>query len=119
MDPRGQNTKARSANHSPLMARLVASGLGEKVNACPFGCADEALDDLGLCDHLVGYTDDGKTMEPVVRVKGRVTVRVPEGPDGKYRRVPVPPGSKLERITVSARVYHERGANPPAAGKKE
>lgn len=109
MDPRVAGQK--SANHSPLMERLQRASLGEKVNFCPFGCKEHELDELGLCDHLVGYTDDGRTMEPVEKVRGRRVVQLPQGPDGRPRRVPVPPGSRLERITVSARVYHQ-GAEP-------
>ena len=68
---------------------------------------DDELDERGLCDHLIGYTTDCKTMEPIALVKGRRTVQVPPGADGKLIRAPGPPGAKLERITVSARVYHK------------
>ena len=34
-------------------------------NHCPFGCADEELDSLGYCVHLVGFSNDDETIEPV------------------------------------------------------
>lgn len=105
--------KPKNANHSPLMQALQKASLGEKVNVCPYGCTEEDLDDRGLCDHLVGYTTDGKTMEPLVAVRGRKTVQVPDGPDGKPRRVPIPAGAHLERITTSARVYHRGNDKQP------
>jgi hypothetical protein len=114
MDPRVSDVgpKARAANLSPLMTAVLRASAGEKVNFCPFGCSDDDLDERGLCDHLIGYTNDGKTMEPVVLVGGRRTVQVPMGTDGKPRRLPIPPGAKLERITCSARVYHKGRLEP-------
>lgn len=36
-------------------------------NHCPFGCEVSELDDHGYCDHLVGFTNDGKVIEKVFR----------------------------------------------------
>ncbi len=35
-------------------------------NHCPFGCPDHNLDELGYCEHLLGFTSDGFVMEPLV-----------------------------------------------------
>lgn len=118
MDPRQVTTgpQARSANHSRLMAARARAHQGEKINLCPYGCADSETDDLGICIHLVGYTDDGKLMEPLITdERGRVKVRVPsdhEGGKERFRLVPVPTGATLERITTSSRVYHRAGRQP-------
>jgi hypothetical protein len=34
-------------------------------NHCPFGCGDSDLDSHGYCDHLIGFTNDGQTFEPL------------------------------------------------------
>lgn len=39
--------------------------IAKKDNHCPFGCTDDMLDDLGYCDHLIGFTNDGKMFEPL------------------------------------------------------
>lgn len=38
---------------------------GTKKNYCPFGCTKEALDEYGYCRHLIGFSADGKTFEPI------------------------------------------------------
>ncbi len=35
-------------------------------NHCPYGCGQEDLDENGACRHLVGFTNDGKTFEPLI-----------------------------------------------------
>jgi hypothetical protein len=40
-----------------------ANILGEVSNHCPFGCDKGELDEYGYCQHLVGFTNDKKTME--------------------------------------------------------
>jgi hypothetical protein len=35
-------------------------------NYCPFGCCLADMDENGACRHLVGFTNDGKTYEPLV-----------------------------------------------------
>lgn len=34
-------------------------------NHCPFGCMEGDLDSHGYCDHLIGFTNDGMTFEPL------------------------------------------------------
>ena len=34
-------------------------------NHCPFGCPATALNDLGYCRHLVGFTNDGEIVDPL------------------------------------------------------
>lgn len=34
-------------------------------NHCPFGCTEADLDSHGYCDHLIGFTNDGITFEPL------------------------------------------------------
>lgn len=109
MDPRNQSIddrmKARDANHSPLMRALAKAAQGETVNFCPFGCEEHELDERGYCPHLVGFSNDGKTMEPFVQ-KGDQRVVVGERPE------PVRKGDKLVRITVSSRVYRDVDKEP-------
>lgn len=98
-DPRTVGPQQRAANMSELMRAKGKASLGEKVNFCPFGCTVEDLDDHGYCDHLVGVTEDGKTMEQMVtdeRGRRRTLGTLP---------APVPKGAKLVRITTCARVY--------------
>jgi hypothetical protein len=35
-----------------------------KENHCPFHCKDEELDEYGYCYHLIGFSNDKKTLEP-------------------------------------------------------
>ncbi len=42
-----------------------ANILGEVQNHCPFGCTKGELDEYGYCSHLVGFTNDGKTVETI------------------------------------------------------
>jgi|HubBroStandDraft_2_1064218.scaffolds.fasta_scaffold65285_2 hypothetical protein len=130
--------RASLDTRSELMkAKSRAKG---KVNACPFGCTMQQLDDNGYCRHLVGFTTDRKTMEPLIRetkinpdngermLTGRRIVRPAtrqvedivdyddEGNPIKGKvRIPVPeplqPGDKLVRITVSYRVYRDRDSS--------
>lgn len=113
--------RPRAANLSPLMRAKGKAHQGEKVNFCPFGCDDSGLDENGYCRHLVGFTNDGKGYEPLVRRKGRRVVCVKRemiesgrGEDGEkeYEWGPPQPeairkSDKLVPITVSARVYRD------------
>lgn len=102
MDTRlvGANPKCKL---SPLMAAKTAAK-GETVCVCPYGCTLEDCDDNGYCDHLVGFTTDGKTMEPMVKdVKGRRVV------DGAHPE-PLAKGDEKMQITVSSRVYRKKPA---------
>lgn len=102
-DPRQVGPQQRSANHSPLMAKLVKRSQGEVVNECPFGCTDEELDDNGYCGHLIGFYSQGTMYEPRIRRKkdGRIIV------SGAQKK-PMEKGFRLVRITTSARVYSPR-----------
>ncbi len=57
-----------SVNYTPLREAIVeANKVGGDVNACPFGCEDEDLDERWYCHHLVGFTNDVKMgYEPLV-----------------------------------------------------
>lgn len=117
-----------------------------KVNACPFGCTLPQLDDNGYCRHLIGFTSDLKTYEPLVRetkinaatgekfFTGRRIVRpatkeveeVIEHDEetgkpimGKVRvpvLSPILAGDKLVRITMCYRVYRDK--NPASARRR-
>jgi hypothetical protein len=100
MDPRNVSVQNRPDDRSRLMSAKGKAASGEKPNFCPHGCTDEELDDNGYCRHLIGFTTDGKIMEPMVTdARGRRYV------DGSKSSA-VPPGSTLERITTCHRVYH-------------
>jgi hypothetical protein len=114
--------EARSANYSPLMKAKMKAKNGLKVNFCPHGCEDHQLDHNGYCRHLVGFTTDKKTYEPMVRKNGVRVVQVPLvetgeiDEDGTKTKVPNPPpvpkGAKLVQITHSYRVYVENPETP-------
>ena len=101
---------ARQADEAqtPLMRAKARSKGGAKVNACPYGCDLESLDEHGYCRHLVGFTNatdeeirSGQaTFEPMVQVKDR---RVVQGGKPKV----VQKTDKIVRITISARVYRD------------
>jgi hypothetical protein len=119
MDPRVAETQVgpqtRKANLSRLMAAKTRASTGEKVNFCPFGCEMDDLDEQGHCRHLIGYTTDGKHMEPLLEVRGRRTVQVRKDAEGRPVLEKIPTGAVLERITISSRVYHAGEARPAKA----
>ena len=51
-----------------------------KENHCPKGCSLADLDENGHCDHLAGFTNDGKTYEPLVKTDR--STRTKEGRHG-------------------------------------
>jgi hypothetical protein len=101
MDPRLAGPQQRKANYSRLMEALGRASQGETINACPFGCEDNELDELGYCHHLVGFTKDGKYMEVLTKdSRGRPYV------SGVHKAL-VKKTDKLERVTTSFRVYRD------------
>lgn len=117
---------------SPLMRAMAKRKKGEKINACPFGCADQHLDEHGYCRHLVGFTRDGKTYEPMFRTsQGRRVVRTRKRPvDDDMSDIDpiedienftpvlepilelVEEGDVLVRITIDSRVYRKNPRKP-------
>lgn len=106
-------TRAKSANYSPYMKAILAANHGEVINACPFGCQDEELDEHGRCYHRIGVSPDGEHIEPeVIREDGKVVVR-PAYEVRKGKRRPklelVDKGRhELVRVTTSYLVYENR-----------
>lgn len=48
----------------------------DAVNYCPFNCHESELEEHGYCCHLIGFTNDGKIMEPITyNEKGQIAVR--------------------------------------------
>lgn len=101
-----QNLLMQQDKRSPLAKALLKAKPAERggVSFCKFGCPVEALDDLGHCDHLVGFTDPaderyyfGWTERDA---RGRRQV------DGS-KRLLVQKGDRLERITACSRVYRD------------
>jgi hypothetical protein len=109
---------ARKDPRSLLIKAQCAAGVtGEQVvNACPFGCLDENLDEHGYCCHLVGFTNDKKLMEPMVLDwRGKRVVQVPFHMDRGKKipdLLPIPRGAKLVPIAISYRVYDPNGQDP-------
>lgn len=114
----------RNGHLSPLMrAHMEALKTQEKPNFCPFGCAQGDLDENGYCDHLIGFTNDGKSYEPFTldtdtesRTYGRkkVTVQL----TGKKSRpepvlLPIEKTDRLVKITCSSRVYRDVPVTKP------
>lgn len=118
---------------SQLMTVKARLKVGEALNACPFGCETEDLDEGGKCRHLIGYTNDTPEMfkrgqgtyEPLVQDgdQRRVAMRRErrESRDAAGKKVmidgpPIPekgrPSDVLVRITISYRVYRNVDAEP-------
>lgn len=57
----------------------------EYTNHCPFGCEGADLYERAYCRHLVGFSNDGKTMEPVEKIMAYPPVD-PDEPDAE--RIP-------------------------------
>lgn len=85
---------------SPLMQAMRESK-GDVINACPFGCTAENLDGFGYCHHLVGFTNDGKTFEPIKLNEHKQRFVHGAEPEQVKR------GDRLVQITVSSRVYRD------------
>lgn len=117
-DPRvvGEVRRTVHQHLSPLMQAKANNPTGEVINMCPFGCEVEDMDDNGYCDHLVGFTNDGKEYEPMIVDENNTRkVMVKMVKDGRGKEVPllekVAPSDKLVKITTSYRVYRK---TPPA-----
>lgn len=41
----------------------------EIKNHCPFGCQE--VDERGYCRHLIGFTNNGRTLEPIIQIKDK------------------------------------------------
>jgi hypothetical protein len=99
-------------------AQRKAAKQGLVVNACPFGCEHDDLDDLGYCCHLVGFTSDRLTLERLdAEPKPGKEKRAVDGQKTEaVRRT-----DKLVRITNNYRVYREKvepWVAPPAKAKR-
>lgn len=104
MDPRitplQDRLDAEKKSQVSTLMRAKSKAGNKQVNACPYGCKTEHLDQSGYCRHLVGFTTPGDPgfgrgdpqsqdyqdgdlkMEPMVRVEGgRRAVRVKMVPD--------------------------------------
>lgn len=91
----------RKQTLSPLMRLKQTTTTGEKVNVCPFGCTADDIDEHGYCCHLVGFTNDGRTMEPMkLNEQGKRFVH-------GAKKEPVLASDQLVQITVSSRVYRK------------
>lgn len=127
MDPRLEAVPHNS-KLSPLMYAKGRAKSGRKVNACPFGCKDQQIDQNGYCRHLVGFTvpGDDKYYYPMqLSAQGRRVV-VPrtekdeelscEGEEPVFKQIadPVREGDLLVLISNCHRVYR----NVPAPQKK-
>lgn len=110
MDPRELTPAQRKDMRSDLMKKKAKQTTGEKVNACPFGCTLDDLDNNGYCDHLVGFTNDKKGMEPMIfdPEHDRRNVKVAMVREGKNlvpKLEPCLKGDKFVQISTSYRVY--------------
>ena len=126
MDPRTDAgaLENRRDPRSDLMKAKAKNSQKNTVNACPFGCQLEDLDDQGYCHHLVGFTcwgpqgEDKKMME----VFEPPQMPYPEGSKNRNlllghrcvngkKRVPIPKGAQLVKITVCSRVYDPKAVD--------
>jgi hypothetical protein len=97
------------------MAALVKADSPAMVNACPYGCAVDELDERGYCPHLIGFAPPAERQAQLPRVYHPLKTRVGEDNrvrghfvDGSDPRE-IPGDAHLERITSSYRVYHKQG----------
>lgn len=119
-DPRLEDMMQRQKKdkRSELLRAQSMSTTGAVVNFCPFGCPDEDLDQHGYCKHLVGFTNDRKTYEPMVwdglRQARVVRVKMTQDKDGKPvpQLEPCQKGDKFVSISISSRVYRNIEAMP-------
>ncbi len=132
MDPRlDSDPTKRKSPHSRLMQATLANKEGKVLNFCPFGCEGEDLDHMGYCDHLVGFTNDRKSYEPMEIQDGMRIVQLRRPLiETKTRRgklvqregppilEPCLPGDKFEQITTSWRVYRDIDKQTPAVDDK-
>lgn len=106
---------------SPLMYAKARAKSGNKVNACPFGCKTQQLDQHGYCRHLVGFTVPGndqyyypmhmgpggrRVVKPRTERDDELSV---EGEEPVLKTVaePVKEGDQLVLITSCSRVYRD------------
>lgn len=90
---------------------------GDVINACPYGCPDEALDAKGYCKHLIGFTDpeDIRVFYPQTLRRHPVTGKVTDNvfTDGSNPQETKPTDFLVEG-TMSFRVYRESAPKPLA-----
>ncbi len=100
-------------------------GIPGQVEACPFGCGQPEMNELGYCKHLVGFCNhtnlpDGTVRDPQGAVIELLEENDARGGHGRIvgpRREPLKVGDYVLRITQSYRVYRDVDAKP--AGKPE
>lgn len=124
----GVPERVRRKHLSDLMRRHAENTTGGVVNACPYGCEDEELDENGYCPHLIGFATPNDKLhekkpsmyEPLVQ-NGEHKIVVGFKRDAAGKRVPnlfpLLKGDKIVRITTSYRVY--RDVSDPKSGAKE
>lgn len=126
MDPRLEAVDPKKTKLTPLMWAKSRARSGNKVNACPFGCMTQHLDENGYCRHLIGFTNDGQFYEPMIRgAAGRRVVKCDlekdlelsapgEEPVMRQVLLAVEEGDYLVPISTSSRVYRNVpvGENP-------
>lgn len=91
------------------LLRAISKARGRVVNACPYGCQDEELDQSGYCHHLIGFTLRGndRMFHPIKHRPNRDGTPsefvFSDGSDPQY----VLPTDHLEPGSGSARVYRK------------
>lgn len=94
MDPRTQTLRRANQSEEAREARKFL---------CPFGCGEAQSDDHGYCKHLVGFTDDGKTME--ARLVNREGTKQKTAKDAKAGVEVLQTDIVVDTGYVTARVY--------------
>jgi hypothetical protein len=79
---------------------------------CPFGCMEDRSDDNGYCRHLVGFTDDRKTVELRTRTISNRTGQMHEQTGILVRGAS--PGDKVVG-TMPGRINKNRQHTPPTS----
>jgi hypothetical protein len=79
-----------------------------KKSHCPFGCKDHQTDEYGYCFHLLGFTNDKQTFEPVKPLIRLDKDRVPY--DTGYQTVLG--GKKIQKVADLNPRFEVRFVNP-------
>ncbi len=113
---RHRGTGKAEAEYSPYMEAVYEAiqAAAPMRSFCPFGCDDDNVDEYGRCYHVIGYSPDGKHVEPLERsADGQLRVQVRKYAVKNGRRVAVLDKVSARRhvlvpITTSFIVYEDR-----------
>jgi hypothetical protein len=110
---RGEDTRSQYKKELDL-------DTGEPVLACPYGCGLAEVDEYGMCEHLIGFTNSRLPEGEVRKGDGsEIEVLSKHGVFDDFgrrmhtnERQKLKKGDFLVRITCTSRVYRDNGKRP-------